>query len=550
MSSLKLWLRNLANPRRAARQLLLNIEWFLRRGNSDRAAAARLKKLTQQRRHAEAVGLAAELLHRYGGDVELVRLASSAFRRAGAITRQLEAIRAERRIADRPELAKEEEKVLGRWLETSPNWRPEATGATERLTPNSNRRILHILKAAAPYRQSGYTMRTRYILEAQFAVGLEPIAMTSLGFPKSHGVAGAPEMEEIAGVSYIRLDDGTNPEIYRPTNEFLRDYVAAAAAYVRKLAPAVIHAHSGSRGYDGALVGLALGRHFKLPVVYEVRGFFESLWTPDVAWSERSELYDRRVATENRCLSDADAVVTLSGSMRAEIVRRGIDPKKVFVVPNGVDATAFYPKPRPANLVEQYGLEHSFVFGYISNLDHFREGQEALVDAAIMLREQGIPARALIVGDGKRRAALQQYVSEREAGSAVIFTGQVPHEDVLDYYAVLDVFVVPRVQERAARLVSPLKPFEAMAAGVPLVVSDLDALREIVGNDGERGRCFGAGDAASLADVLAELYADPGQCADLAERARDWVIRERQWSANGSRYAEIYARVLEAQTST
>jgi glycosyltransferase involved in cell wall biosynthesis len=167
-----------------------------------------------------------------------------------------------------------------------------------------------------------------------------------------------------------------------------------------------------------------------------------------------------------------------------------------------------------------------------------------------MLREQGIPARALIVGDGKRRAALQQYVSEREAGSAVIFTGQVPHEDVLDYYAVLDVFVVPRVQERAARLVSPLKPFEAMAAGVPLVVSDLDALREIVGNDGERGRCFGAGDAASLADVLAELYADPGQRADLAERARDWVIRERQWSANGRRYAEIYARVLEAQTST
>lgn len=504
----------------------------------------------QQRRHAKAVGLAAELLHRYGEDIELVRLASSAFRRAGAITRQLEAIRAERRIADRPELVEEEEKVLGRWLETSPNWRPEAPGAAERLTPYSNRRILHILKAAAPYRQSGYTMRTRYILEAQSAAGLEPIAMTSLGFPKSHGISSAPEMEEIAGVAYIRLDDGTNPEIYRPIDEFLMDYVAAAAPYVRKLAPAVIHAHSGSRGYDGALVGLALGRHFKLPVVYEVRGFFESLWTPDVAWSERSELYDRRVATENRCLSDADAVVTLSGSMRAEIVRRGIDPEKVFVVPNGVDATAFHPKPRPANLVERYGLERSFVFGYISNLDHFREGQEALVDAAIMLREKGIPARALIVGDGKRRSVLQQYVSEREADGAVIFTGQVPHEDVLDYYAVLDVFVVPRVQERAARLVSPLKPFEAMAAGVPLVVSDLDALREIIGNDGERGRCFGAGDAASLADVLAELYADPGQRADLAERARDWVVRERQWSANGHRYAEIYARVLEAQTST
>jgi glycosyltransferase involved in cell wall biosynthesis len=374
--------------------------------------------------------------------------------------------------------------------------------------------------------------------------------MTPLGFPRTFGVPDTPTVEEIDGVSYIRLDDGLDRKANAPINEFLTDYVAAAAPHVQKLKPAVIHAHSGSRGYDGALVGLALGRHFKLPVVYEVRGFFESLWTSNEVWSERAEIYERRIATENRCMSEADAVITLSESMRDEIIGRGIDEDKVFVIPNGVDIRTFHPTPKPTKLVERHGLEHSYTFGYISNLDHFREGQQLLVDAAATLRQRGLLVKALIVGDGKRRVDMERYAAARGVSDAVVFTGQVPHEAVLDYYLLLDVFVIPRVQERAARLVTPLKPFEAMAAGIPLVVSDLDALFEIIGNDGERGRSFKAGDALSLADVLTELYRDKGQRAELAERALNWVRRERQWNANGGRYADVYDRVLDGHTST
>ncbi|MGH3386975.1 MAG: glycosyltransferase, partial [Nocardioidaceae bacterium] len=89
-------------------------------------------------------------------------------------------------------------------------------------------------------------------------------------------------------------------------------------------------------------------------------------------------------------------------------------------------------------------------------------------------------------------------------------------------------------------LVTPLKPFEAMAAGLPVVVSDLEALLEIIGG-GERGRAFRAGDAESLAETLVELYEDPGLRSELAERGRTWVVAERQWSANALAYAEIYA---------
>jgi len=326
----------------------------------------------------------------------------------------------------------------------------------------------------------------------------------------------------------------------KPADEYLQDYTEAAAEVVRAEAPAVIHVHSGHRGFEAALVGLALGRHFGIPVVYEVRGFFESLWTSDTRWAESSEIYRRRRDTENRCMAEADAVVTLSESMRDEIVQRGIDAESVHVVPNGVDVDAFQPRDRSAELVAHLGLEGKFTFGYVSNLDHYREGQELLIDAAVELRRRGVPATALIVGDGRRRGELEQLAQRRQAGDAVIFTGRVPHDRVLDYYALLDVFVIPRVDERAARLVTPLKPFEAMAAGIPLVTSDLPALREITG-DGRRGRYFRAGDAGGLADVLAGLHADPAERSAMAQRARDWVVAERQWSANGRRYAELYA---------
>jgi len=292
-------------------------------------------------------------------------------------------------------------------------------------------------------------------------------------------------------------------------------------------------------------VALALGRHFGLPVMYEVRGFFESLWTSDVEWSDKSETYRRRLETENRCMADADAVVTLSESMRAEIVSRGIPASKVHVVPNGVDVATFQPSKRRTDLVERYGLADRFVFGYVSNLDHYREGQELLIDAAVSLRRRGIDATAMIVGDGSRREVLERHADELDAGDAVVFTGRVPHDEVLDYYALLDVFVVPRINERAARLVTPLKPLEAMAAGIPVVTSDLEALRELTGA-GERGRQFATGDSEALAVVLADLQGDLAARSAMADRARAWVAAERQWSTNGRRYAEIYAALLEA----
>lgn len=524
-------------------------------GTPAAAVTTQLAELTGAGRHAEAVALAERHLTGLPTDVPFLDQVRASASKAGALTLQRRAT--ELRLAatsaadilGRERVTAAARQLEGRWLETEPGWSPtiapEVLAGLSPVTDPVPGRVLHVLKISMPQRQSGYTMRTMYTLVAEHASDLEPIAVTALDYPVSVGVSDAPEREEVRGIPHLRLTRGT-PPAKEPFDTYLDAWATALAPVVAQQRPEVIHVHSGARGYESALVALAVGRALNVPVVYEVRGFFESLWTKDVAWSEQSEVYRRRRDTETRCMQAVDAVVTLSESMRQDILDRGVAPEKVFVVPNGVDTTAFVPRERNADLVEQTGLDGKFVFGYVSNLDHYREGQELLIDAAVALRARGIPAVALIVGDGQRRGFLERHAAQAGAGDAVVMTGKVPHDQVLDYYALLDVFVIPRIDERAARLVTPLKPFEAMAAGLPLLVSDLPALTEITGG-GTRGVSFRAGDADALVDALADLYAHPEKRAALAAAGREWVDRERQWSANGPRYRAIYDRVTTAR---
>jgi glycosyltransferase involved in cell wall biosynthesis len=110
-------------------------------------------------------------------------------------------------------------------------------------------------------------------------------------------------------------------------------------------------------------------------------------------------------------------------------------------------------------------------------------------------------------------------------------------------YALLDAFVVPRRDERAARLVTPLKPFEAMAMGRPLIVADLPALTEVA-PDGERSLAYRPEDAMALAAAVIRLMDHPDLAARLGENGREWVTRERTWASNGPRWTEIYEAVL------
>jgi glycosyltransferase involved in cell wall biosynthesis len=411
-----------------------------------------------------------------------------------------------------------------------------ATGATAATAEKG--RVLHIVTDALPSTSAGYTVRTQEIALAQQAAGLDPHVATRIGFPVTAGSVDGRATVTVDGVPYHRLLPWVMPG---RMDALYETHLQHAARLTARLRPAVLHAASN---YANAVIALALRDATQLPVVYEVRGFWEDTWLSRHAGTRDLKLSDRYRLTralETHCMKSADLVVTLGEAMRDEILERGVDPDKVIIVPNGVSEEFLRPLPDDqGKLKASLGIkpgEH--VVGLVSSLVA-HEGIGTLLEAVKILGDRGIRTRALIVGDGPERPALQR---QGEAlGIDAIFPGRVPMSQVRAYHAVLDVFVVPRTPDRVCQLVTPLKPVEAMASGLPVVVSGVKALAEIV-NDKVTGLLSPPLDAAALADTLQTVLEDQELRAELGANAREWVARDRTWAHNAARYREAYQRL-------
>lgn len=487
-----------------------------------------------------------DLARNHPDSIRVLRLRRDIESKRGELTAQARTLHRIHTLDDGPDAIRAERMLMGRIIETSPGWLPRIPGAARPVTPVDGV-VLNLLKESLPYLTNGFTMRSRYNLLAARDAGLRPEVVTNLGFPRLLGgsVEGPiPKIELVDGIPHHRLDLGPNHTTDRPFDVLLEEQAWLTAAIARRIAPQIIHAGSGHRGYETALVGAAVRDHIRRPLVYEVRSFFESTWSADARWNERGEQYRRRHDAETAAMRGADHVVTIAEAMRDDIIGRGVDPERVTVIPNGVDSTAFVPEAPDPALRARYALDGRFAFGYVSNLDHPRENQELLVEATAILLRRGRAVTCLIIGDGRRRGEIEGIARKAGVDGRVIFTGRVPHDEVARHYAVLDAFVVPRRDERAARTVTPLKPYEALAMARPLVVADLPALTEIAAPD-TRGLVFPAGDAAALATALERLIDDPALGRRIGEAGRAWVARERSWAANGPRFRAVYDHVLE-----
>ncbi|GAA3591395.1 glycosyltransferase family 4 protein [Kineosporia mesophila] len=542
MGAFARWRRKLrrqvtAVPRRGRRAARIAITY------AEIGAAVRRDK---DRRHDDALRLLHDAARRSPADMRVARLRTQVLARTGQLS---DAVAEASRLAMAAPSGKNvrlQRSVQGRLVETDAGWRPSVPGPRPaRLAEPVPGRVLYLAKESMPHRNNGYCTRTHETLLAVRGAGRDPVAVTLPGFPPAADgdvrVGPISPISRVDAIDYHHVMPGAGQLSAVTWEEYVQLTTTAFARQVARVRPQVLHAGSGHRGYDLGVVGEALSGWAGLPWIYEVRSFFETTWTADERYAEHAEYYRRRFAAETRAMRAADAVVTLSGPMREEIVHgHGVPEDKVFVIPNAVDLDRFQPRARSGEKRRALGLDGTFVLGYISNLDHFREGQEVLLAAAALLRRQGLPISVLLVGEGRRRAELEARADELGLGEAAVFAGSVPFDEVPDWYAQVDLFVVPRVPERAGRMVSPMKPFEAMAMEVPLLVSDLPALVEIAGENLERASVFAAGDAQSLAGAVAWLADHPEEMAKRAAEAADWVRRERTWAGNGRSFDAVY----------
>jgi len=307
----------------------------------------------------------------------------------------------------------------------------------------------------------------------------------------------------------------------------------------------VLHAHSP------ALCGLAAvraGQRLGIPVVYEIRAFWEDAAVGNGTGADGNLKYRLTRALENHVVAQAKAVVTICEGLKRDLVARGHDAGRIAIMMNGVDLAMFgAPPPRDAAFARELGLADGPVIGFIGSFYDY-EGLDDLIGAMPSLIAREPDARLLMVGGGPREDALRAQAAQSPASKAIHFIGRVPHEQVERYYALTDIMAYPRKKSRLTDLVTPLKPLEAMAQGKLVAASDVGGHRELI-TDGLTGTLFTPDNPAACADALARLLADRSGWDKRRETALAHVRAHHDWAENAKNYLPVYQNALGSNPS-
>jgi PEP-CTERM/exosortase A-associated glycosyltransferase len=401
--------------------------------------------------------------------------------------------------------------------------------------------ILHVLSQSTP-NISGYSSRSNYVMQFQARLGFRPIAIT---FPR-HGSSTA-DVEQIDGLTYYRsriphsvVTDTMDKIPFLRERQSMRYLEASIDAVASKHSIDLIHAHSPILcGIPAAKVA----RRLHIPFVYEVRALWEDAAVDLDKVREGSLNYRIIRHLETALLRKSDVVVAICQGLKTEIELRGIDPDRVCVVPNGVDTDIFAPVERDTTLAQRLGVSDSIVVGFVGQFFTF-EGLVVLLKAMARLVQRRSDCKLVIVGSGTEATALQALSRDLKLESRVVFTGKVPHAEVVKYYSIMDILVYPRLRRRITEMVTPIKTLEAMAMEKAVIASDVGGLKELIDHNAT-GLLFRAEDDNDLAETLHRCIEDAELRRRLGRDARMAMMRSRNWEKLIAPYTSIYAKAVE-----
>ena len=394
-----------------------------------------------------------------------------------------------------------------------------------------NGNVLFVVHSSPNFDPNGYGIRTLQILTALADTGINLKVTTRLGYPwdlVQHETLDCAGSSTVEGVEFMHAPHLNG--IRQPELNYIESYVEYLVNLARVNDCTVIHAHSNFlNGIAGSIAARATGCRS----IYEVRGLWHLTRASSEPGYESTEHFAYCEWMELQAASLADQVVAISNALKEWLITKGIEEQKISVVANAAS------RIEPAKLTMRQKNPPSLRIGYIGALTKY-EGLNVLVLATKSLVDRGIAARTTIVGDGPEAKRLKKMVSELDLADTICFPGRIPSHEVPSYYNCFDVCVIPRIRTSVTDLVPPLKPFEIMGSGVPLVVSDLSPLADIV-VDKERGLLFEAGSVESLVRVLEYVRSNPDACMGYAQTALSWVTQYANWEVNAGLYLKIYS---------
>lgn len=396
-------------------------------------------------------------------------------------------------------------------------------------------RIAYVLHNSFPYSSGGYATRAFGVCEGLKSHGFEVVIINRPGFPidikDDLDAEDVPETEVRDGYRYVRSLSisrrGMTPY----------DYMLEAADVIetrfREYRPQYVIAASN---HITAIPSLIAAKRLGIPFYYEVRGLWEITRVSREPEFEKKPAYTVQVLLETLAAKHSTHVFTLTNPMINELVRRGVEKEAISLVPNSCSPDNFIPKERDMELVRKLNIPDDVpVIGYIGTFVQY-EGLDDLAEACAILKFKGVPFRLLLVGNenasgqdvGPITAKISEIATTYGFNDWLIMPGRIPFEEVESYYSLIDIAPFPRKSQPVCELVSPMKPLEALAMKKAVLVSSVQALKEMV-IENKTGLVFEKGNVSDLADKLQLLINDKSLRKTLGENGRVWVESERNW---------------------
>jgi glycosyltransferase involved in cell wall biosynthesis len=287
-----------------------------------------------------------------------------------------------------------------------------------------------------------------------------------------------------------------------------------------------------------SFAGMEYGYEVGTPAILEVNA-------PLIEEQSRHRVLVDRASAERiaeRVIERASVLVAVSKGV-AQYLQRYVNAEgRIQVVPNGVDPGRFPRNLRPSCP----DTKGRFTVGFVGTLKPWH-GVDTLVDAFERFHQNAPNSRLLIVGDGPEKSRLEAECVERNLTTAVAWTGSVAPGEVPGLLASMDVAVAP-YPALSGFYFSPLKVYEYMAAGLPVVASSIGQLQELL-QDSVNGTLCPPGNPAALAAALERLYRDEGLCHRLGQAAREKVVREHTWDKVARRLLHLCASACAVSVS-
>ncbi len=385
------------------------------------------------------------------------------------------------------------------------------------LSPPFAQPLLYVSGMAKSRTPSGYGIRTHHILDSLRRNGVEvQVAYLGLNLDFQNNERLLKDAETI----YAAL--GKNADIIHLVKTAIEALASRArAAGARSIA-------SGSNWLSGYCAFQA-ARQLGLPFLYDVRGLWyltRSAVDPAFAATSAYEIQHR---AEFALMRAADQVFVISEGLKSLAIENGVSPKRIRVVPNGIDITGNSMPESHNSLRDFLGLDpETDVIGYAGSVTQY-EQLDILIDALALSYNSntGKSWHLIIAGQGSALAALKTQAAQKQMLEHVSFMGHVSREHVNTLISAASLMAYPRSGHKTFQYVPPLKPLEPMLKGTPCLFSDIRPHRELAGPKQSRGFIVSSATPEAWQDAIELLLSEPERCNSITSEAAKWVRLHR-----------------------